>query len=479
MTKPPERPNLLFIYSDQQRYDSLPTYGADWVQAPNLERLADQSFVFENVYVSQPVCTPARSTIMTGLYPHTLGTTVNNIPLPPDALTIAQMIGDDYVRGKFGRWHLGDEPVPQHGFEEWIGLEDYSASQYSKPEYRELYSTFHHYLASQGFEPDIEDDGRRIFSHEFQSKLPAEHWTSTYLADSVVRFVRGRNRPFLLYVSLHDPHGPYTSPFDGMYDPDDLPVGPSFLREPEDAPTAIRHLAARNMNRTAEGLDLSTEGAWREMRASYYGNVTFMDGQIGRMLDALEREGIADDTIVVFTSEHGDMLGDHQLFAKRYMYEPSARVPLFVRVPWLSNQRTVVPGNISQIDLVPTLLDLMGQPIPDHLQGRSRVAVLRGEENLSENDVVVQQGGDVRVEPGSEDIWLLDSVKWRSIITADRWKLNLSPTDSGQLFDMNADPHELRNLIDLPEHRERVRNMAARLRAWQRETDDIVTLPEV
>ena len=475
----PRKPNLLFIFSDQQRYDSLPSYGADWVQSPNLDGLASESFVFENAYVSQPVCTPARSTIMTGLYPHTLGTTVNNIPLPPDALTIAQMVDDDYVCGKFGRWHLGDEPVPQHGFEEWIGLEDYGASRYSRPEYRELYSTFHHYLESQSFEPDIEDDGRRIFSHELQSQLPAEHWTSTYLADSVVRFIRSRRTPFVLYVSLHDPHPPYTSPMDGLYDPDDLRVGPAFLREPQAAPVVARRVAALNADRTVGGFDLGTEAGWRGLRANYYGNVTFMDGQVGRMLDALEREGIADDTIVVFTSEHGDMLGDHRLFAKRHMYEPSARVPLFVRVPWLGRPGTSVPGNVSHIDLVPTLLELLGQPIPGHLQGRSRVPVLSGEETLDLNDVVVQQGSDERVEPGTEDIWLLDSVKWRSIVTAERWKLNLSPTDSGQLFDLGADPHELHNLIGLPEHRDRAHEMATRLRAWQRDTGDTVPLPDV
>ena len=479
------KPNLLFIFSDQQRYDSLSCYGADWVQAPNLDSLAAESSVFENTYVSQPVCTPARSTIMTGLYPHTTGQTINPVPPPPDAQMIAQMVDDDYVCGNYGRWGLGNDTVPQYGFEEWLST--------SRQQYLGVDSDFHRYLTGLGYEPDLETDGGRIFSAEFHAKLPAEHSMATFVADAVVRFLETHRAPFLLFASLYEPHGPYAGPLDGLYNPEEIPVSPAFLREPKDAPLIVRLRAERDMKRTVDGYDLSTEAGWRGLRTGYFGNVTFLDRAVGRMLDALEETGLAENTIVVFTSDHGDMLGDHCVLAKRFMYEPSVRVPLMVRIPWLGREGRRILGNISHIDLVPTLLDLMGQEVPEHLQGRSRAAVLRGEETLDGNDVFVQHNGTT-VEAswvpsgspltdegvmGDDEINLMNAVPWRSVVTADRWKLNLAVGDQSQLFDLNNDPHELNNLLDRPEHRDRVRIMAAKIRRWQQETGDRAPLPHV
>ena len=262
----------------------------------------------------------------------------------------------------------------------------------------------------------------------------------------------------------------------------------------------VRLRAERTMRKTVDGYDLSTEAGWREVRASYFGNVTFVDTAVGRMLDALQEAGRADDTIVVFTSDHGDMLGDHRLIAKRFMYEPSARVPLIVRVRWLRREGGRIPGNISHIDLVPTLLDLMGQPLPEQLQGRSRAAVLRGEKTLDGNDVFVQHngapvevnwrpydspvrdGGVLGDEPtaeGDDEISRVNELPWRTVVTADRWKLNLCAGDRSQLFDLNTDPHELNNLFDHPEHRDRTRIMAAKIRLWQQDTGDRAPLPDV
>ena len=116
----PQRPNLVFVFSDQQRHDTLACYGNKWIQTPHLNELADQSFVFEAAYVAQPVCTPARATIMTGLYPHTAGPIVNKMNLPTDVSTIAEMVSEDYHRGYFGKWHLGNDVIAQHGFDEWV-----------------------------------------------------------------------------------------------------------------------------------------------------------------------------------------------------------------------------------------------------------------------------------------------------------------------------------------------------------------------
>ena len=164
---------------------------------------------------------------------------------------------------------------------------------------------------------------------------------------------------------------------------------------------------------------------------------------------------------------------------KRAFYEPSAKVPLMMRTPHLGREHRMIPGNISHIDLVPTLLDLMGQPVPDHLQGNSRVPVLEGRETLDDNDVFIQWNGLGDRNLGSPQINLIATLPWRAIVTADRWKLNLCAGDQCELFDLNSDPHELTNLFDEPVHRDRIRKMAAKIRLWQRETGDDAPLPTV
>ena len=468
----PRQPNLLFLLTDEQRFDSLPCYGADWVQAPHLDALSEESFVFENAYTPQPVCCPARGAIMTGLWPHTTGLTFNSVPLPPEAQTVAEMLGGAYTCGNFGRWHLGDDVLPQHGFSEWVSLQHSIGSATGRTGLGP--STFHRYLIAQGFEPDQEIDGAPAFSPEFEARLPAQHQTSTFLADHATSFIRDAQEPFFLVVSFHDPHPPYLGPLDDLYDPATLPVGPAFLRWPDaDGPFFLRQLAEAYRARTVFGQDLSTEAGWRAQRAHYFGQVTFVDRAIGRILAALEESGLDDDTVVVFSSDHGDTLGDHRLFGKRYLYEPSARVPLMMRVPWLGRSQRLVPGNVSLIDLAPTFLELLGQAVPDHLQGQSRVAALEGEDSLTGNDVFIEQCGL------GEGKWEMNDVPWRSIVSADRFKLNLTAFDRCQLFDLNRDPHELRNLIDEPDQRDRIRRLTARLWAWQQETGDTVPLPTI
>ena len=139
--------------------------------------------------------------------------------------------------------------------------------------------------------------------------------------------------------------------------------------------------------------DTTTEDGWRKLRAQYFANVTLVDRNVGRIMSALEESGMAEDTVVVFTSEHGEMAGDHGMLEKRSLYEEASRVPLLVRVPWLSDRQTRIGGVIGQIDLVPTLLDLAGEPVPGHLEGESRLPVLRGEARLDDNAAFLQWNG--------------------------------------------------------------------------------------
>ena len=495
----PDRPNLVFMFSDQQRYDTLACYGNDWIRTPSLNALASESFVFERAYVTQPVCTPARASILTGLYPHAAGPVLNKMILPPETPVIAEMVSDDYLCGYFGKWHLGDDVVPQHGFQEWVSTEDGHRAEYTKPEYLERFSTLHEHLVANGFEPDTEAAGARIFSPDFRSHLPEEFQMASFLGDRAADFIdRNKDEPFVLYVSTFEPHSPYDGPFKDLYDPAELPVGPAFLKRPEGASLVNRVRAdyftqflyeGRDqtqdpyvMRYAAAEEDITTEMGWRTLRAHYLANITLVDRMVAKITAALERAGIADNTVVVFTSEHGDMMGDHGMLEKRSLYDEASRVPLLMRVPWLSRQQRMIDGSVGHVDLVPTLLDLLGEPVPGHLQGRSLAPVLRGDRTLEGNDVFIQWNG---LSPEMEDRALgsaainrMLTLPWRAVVS-DGWKLNLCAGDQCELYDLNADPYEMTNLFDDPSQRDRVRDLAARVRAWQIRTGDDAPLPSV
>ena len=490
----PDRPNLVFIFSDQQRYDTMRCYGNDWIQTPSLNALASKSLVFQNAYVTQPVCTPARASIMTGLYPHAAGPVVNKLPLPPDVRTIAEMVSEDYLCAYFGKWHLGDDVMPQHGFKEWVSVEDERRSTYTRKEYRRQFSDYYYHLVNSGFKPKTE-----VFDANRRSELPKEFQMASFLGDRAERFIQeSKDRPFVLYVSTFEPHSPNNGPFNDLYDPGELPVGPAFLRKPGGGPLLNRTKADYFLRPMLEGKsqipdtymstyaavynDVSTEEGWRVLRARYFANVTLVDRMVGKITAALDRAGVADKTVVVFTSEHGDMMGDHGMLEKRSFYEESSRVPLLMRIPWISTEQRDIGGSVGHIDLVPTLLDLLGEPIPDHLQGESRLPVLRGAETLDGNDVFIEWNG---VSPqigdrnfGHPTINRLNILPWRSVVS-DRWKLNLCAGDQCELFDLNTDPYELSNLFNDSAQKDRIRDLAARIRLWQYETSDDAPLPSV
>jgi len=509
MTSRPDQPNLLFIFTDQQRADTMAAYGNHVIKTPHLNAFADQSFVFQNAYVSQPVCTPSRSTIMTGTYPHMNGCTSNNVALHRDAKTLPQMVTADYRTGYYGKWHLGNELRAQHGFDEWLTIEDLYRPHYRDAADLDQFSDYHQYLVEQGYEPDIRGDdspgiglGRRnddvesastdrmVFSRPFAAKLPAEHTKAAFLGRSVEQFVRDSaddERPFILYANFLEPHSPFMGPNDKLHTRRELNEGPAFLKSPDEDAAALHRVMADSYAKGSEdGEDLSKAASWRRLRAKYFGLVSLVDTAVGGILQALEDSGQAENTIVVFTSEHGEMMGDHRLLHKAVMYREAMRVPLLVRVPWLAEEGRVIEGSVSLVDLVPTILQLLGEEVPGHLQGDSRVPALWGDDDLAENDVVVQWNGsdgrpdiDFATEVPHDLYETVKASPWRSIITPDGWKLNLSPVDRCELFNLNSDPHEQVNVFEQPAQRDRVRDLVSRIRLWQeRHKDYTQVLPQ-
>jgi arylsulfatase A-like enzyme len=319
--------------------------------------------------------------------------------------------------------------------------------------------------------------------------MPAEHRKARFVGREAARLIgeaAATGRPFVIYASFQEPHPPYVADDGLQYDPAALPVGPTFRRRPPASASQLSQWLADAYLCGAGwyGIDMTTEAGWRQTRASYLSNLTLVDQAVGDILAALEASGQADNTVVVYTSDHGDMLGDHAIFGKGVMYEPSVRVPLLIGVPWLARQPRRVSAPFSQIDLMPTLLELLSVDLPANLPGLSWASVLAGAEALARDIVIEWNGTDGRrpsnyltLQPDAP-AWDWDSVigPGRTLLSPDGYKLNLNTRDRSELYHLPTDPYEQANLFDHPGQQARLRDLTGRLRAWQAATSDQLNL---
>jgi arylsulfatase A-like enzyme len=481
----PRKPNLLFIFTDEQRCDTLAAYGNSKIFMPNLNRLADESFVFERTYVTQPVCTPSRASLLTGLYPHSHGLTENNLSLNEAVPCLPELMSDrNYAISYHGKWHLGDEIFAQHGFPEFVSVEDAYIEHYSAGRDPAARSSYHHFLEEQGYRPQ---NGSR-FRRDEVMRLPEAAGKPAFLAQTASRFIREHTAdPFLLFVNFLEPHMPFTSPRDGQYDPAEIDLPANFeARLGPDTPLKTR-LFEQAYAELGLGLPLKTETDWRRMIANYWGLCSLVDTNAGKILDTLDECGLRDDTIVVFTSDHGDMMGSHHLIAKCVQFEEAVRVPFLLRLPDQRQGRKISRG-VSQIDMVPTLLDLLGQPIPGHLQGQSLRPVFEGRPERPPEDIFIEWNGpnngfgDVTNSVSIPEPMLKLATRAkisravsdpvRPVITPEGWKMNHPPAGEHELYDLTNDPGETRNLAFKPEHQAKVSELTEKIRAWQIKTVD-------
>lgn len=506
MTVERTRPrNLLFLWTDEQRPDTIGAYGNRLIRTPYLDRLARESVVFEQAYCASPVCTPARGTVLTGLYPHTHGALYNDVPLPSHAPTIAELLrSHGYICGYAGKWHLGNELRPQRGFDWWSSLEDI----YTRDRDADGYSTYHHWLTARGYTPpDSARDGAKIFGRNTAARLPEAASKPAFLAHEACRFLEERSRgtePFALYVNFLEPHMPFFGPWDDMYCPGDVPL-PKTWYGPPDAGMPLRHRLLREAFANPNPiLPVCDEAGWKETVARYWGLASLVDKYVGRILDRLEELGLADNTVVVYTSDHGDMMGEHRLIAKCVQYEGSVRVPLIVRVPGEAATRVTAP--VGQVDLVPTLLEALGYEKPPHLQGESLLPQIHASEtDFQPRDVVIEWNGwpgagqnriaelpwlPINAAHGgdqSEDVrraFRALAARQRTL-RRGRWKFTVDEAGDHELYDLQTDPHETSNLL----YAERARCLLADalaavgelwegLLAWQEAAGDTVPLAD-
>jgi arylsulfatase A-like enzyme len=473
-----EKPNLLFIWTDEQRADTMRVYGNSKIQTPNLNKFADENVVFENAYVSQTVCTPSRSTVLTGLWPHQNGCTENNLPLAPHFKCLPEILNDsNYRTGYFGKWHLGDEIFAQHGFEEWQSIED-GYRKYYRPE-RDLNrkSAYWHFLKNRDFEPDTASGD---FSRGRVSRLPIEHSKTQFLERQAIDFLSRHQRdPFLLHINFLEPHMPFSGPLNDLHSAEAIELPASYFQFNSDRePLRYQLIRERYRQKGFEGNDLKTEAGWQRLLANYWGLVAQVDRSVGAILAALERLKLAENTIVVYTSDHGDMMSAHRLLAKTVMYEEAARVPWLLRFPARIRQQVFRP-RVSHIDLIPTLLELMRQPIPENLPGKSLVPLLAGKRPV-DPEIFLEWNPANRISRipeesvGSSETQQKQALtaSIRTVITQDGWKLCRSNLDYSQLFNLQQDPGELTNLYYQPAYQSKILELEEKIRAWQNKTND-------
>ena len=421
--------NVLVLMCDHHRFDALGCMGNALARTPNLDRLARQSVRFDRCFTQSPVCSPARHSLATGRYAHAHGVLTNGHMPIPGMVTIAHALQPSgYRRLNIGSMHWKD-PNIDTGYEPWI--------------------------THQAWHDAMPDDVLR--RHDWESRditrrttggpspLTKEQYSGHFVARNAVRQMEEAVRndePFLCWAAFSEPHPPFYPPRE-LY----AAIDQGQIALPAQAPEGSVPAHERILGMRKEWAHL-TETEVRQVIAGYYGMVSLVDGYCGLVLDALDRLGIADNTVVVWTSDHGDQMWEHRMFLKFCMYEASVHVPLLVRVPGRSPARR---GElVEHIDVFPTICDLVGAETPGAVQGRSLLPLLGPDPAPADwRDAVFSQIGDLKM------------------IRTTSHKLNVYGNTPGELYDLQGDPNEFRNLVADGDHRQTVEGLHARLQGSQ------------
>lgn len=432
-----DRPNIMLLMTDQHRGDCIGAAGNEMIRTPNLDRLANEGAFFRCAYTSVPSCTPARAGLLTGLSPWHHGMLGYGRVAPDYPREMPAMLRDaGYYTIGIGKMHFHPQRA-LHGYLRTI-LDE--SSREETPEFRSDYNAWFFSMMPAG-DPEATGIGWNDYrgaAYVLPEKLHPTRWT----ADTAINFLETYNedKPFFLKVSWERPHSPYDPP-------------ERFMKMYEDAPVPARSLgdwAARYK----ENSDPSNYNAWhgdfgeeqaRQSRRAYYGSVSFIDEQIGRVLDALEKRGWLDNTLILFTADHGDMLGDHYLWRKTYAFEGSAHIPMLIRWPKSMSERRgqTIEQPVELRDVLPTFMDAAGvQYDPQHFDGASLLDLVRG------------NTANWRPWIDFEHSQAYPGTGWWTALTDGRIKYVFYGSDGSELlFDLQADPGELHNLAGDPDHR--------------------------
>ncbi len=459
--------NVLFLMSDQHSKRILGVEGDSLARTPNLDMLAREGVRFSNAYCSNPVCVPSRASILTGLYTHNHRTWNNATPWPFENKTVAHYFSRaGYITGLIGKMHFVDGQT--HGFDYHLDFNDWF--QYLGPKTKIWADELGQANSGSGLpqnddlwrdsgDPWVrtrEKDSRKgSVAVGGPSKLAERDHFETFVARESIRFLKqhGHKRPFFLISSFLKPHDPFTPPerFAQMYAPEQVPMPRTWNKvDLRNVPREIRN----RIERDRPTPELQDPGIARLRRAMYYANLTFMDECLGQVLRALNDAGLAENTIVLYCSDHGEMLGEHNLWVKFVFYEPSVGVPLLFRVPGLVARNEVCHTPVSLVQLLATLCEQCKIEVPPGLDGDSLLPLLR--EPSAPRDTTVYSEFN------------LHTPNARYMMRRGDWKYCYYVSDIPELYNLRDDPEELRNMAGSAEYREKADELKAQLFAWHR-----------
>ncbi len=462
-----EKPrNVLLLMSDQHRPRALSIDGDPVAHTPNLDALARSSVRFDSAYCSNPVCVPSRASLLTGLYTHHHRTYNNATPWPFENKTIAHHFSRaGYITALIGKMHFVDAQT--HGFDYHLDFNDWF--QYLGPKTK-LYAEELSRRNSGSGMPQIDDlwrdygdpwigtretDGREGPVHVGRvSKIPEQDHFESFVARESIRFLKNYgHRPFLLIASFLKPHDPFmpAERFARMFQPEAMTLPATFGKEDL---SALPREISRAIQRNGPTPELRDPRQAKLRIALYYASLAQMDFCAGLVLNALRELGLENDTIVAYTADHGEMLGEHGLWQKFVFYEPSVGVPLLFRVPGVTPAAGRCATPVSLVQALPALLELCGIPVPSGLDGESLVDSLRKPGRRKDTTVFSEYN---LTTPNAKYMVRYGDLKYIYYVN-----------DIDQLFNLREDPHEMMNLAGLPRYKKTVEDMRARLFAWYR-----------
>jgi len=434
-TVPDRRANILWICTDQQRYDTIGALGNKYIRTPNLDRLVETGTAFTHAHCQSPICTPSRGSFLTGMYPSTIHACINGNDHWGDAAPlITKTLADaGYDCALAGKFHLASAMA--HEPELRPKDDGYRRFWYSHAPHQGIGkgNQYTDWLKSIG--QDYEELKNKY------GYIPARWHQTTWCADRAIEFMKEKRKgPWLCSVNIYDPHGPFDPPqeYVDRFDIDSLPK-PLFR---ESDLTAQKRLADINFQTKARRPKYPDA---KLNLAKYWAQIELIDANVGRMLDTLEQTGQRESTLVIFTSDHGEMAGDHGLKKKGCrFYEGLVRVPLIFSWPGRIRQGLRSSGLVELVDIAPTLLEVTGLSVPEKMQGRSLFKILQGKGDPDRHRDFVRCVY-YKVLDGLES--------YATMIRTHKYKLvNYHGHQTGELFDMTKDPHEFENQWDNPEY---------------------------
>ena len=483
-----EKPNILFIMTDQQRWDCIGANGNAIIQTPNMEGLGGRGANFTHAFVSSPVCVASRISFFTGRYAHAHRNRVNYTPLNSgEVLMQARLQAAGYRTAVVGKLHYFP-PTKEHAHQTGFDV----VELHDGVSHTDLWSDYVTWWRANDAEhgdlknyralaKDIEP-GKNPFRALIDTKYTDTAWTGER-SRAQLKELAARDEPFFLHVSFWKPHSPFEigPPYDTLYDDVDIPLPTAFTdAELAKLPVPVQKLAMRAGGKAR----LTSREQLQWNYRSYYGAITHVDHEIGQLLHTLEATGKAENTLIVFSSDHGDQLLEHGIMGKNCFYEPAVRVPLMVSLPGRI-QPAQYAELIETVDLMPTLLEFIGIPEPIECQGRSFAPLIAGRGRaytphdavFSENIIpeVINSGGlDLPFEKGKG----VDGIRHpdAKMVRTERWKYCYYADGYAELYDLQNDPTESINLAGKTEVHEVEDELRTRILNWlitSDETDQI------